>query len=599
MTTPPDESRMDRVEAAAAKWRAQNVGAAVDNDAETDSLLALLRGGLVDPANLTNAEIEAICRTASADQRARVLFDEALDDTPLIERNSESSAATSEVTRLRMAHDSIESHSGVDYTTSIGPFRLRRYAMAAAALVVLGVSGFLLFNQPPSTPSLFADGWKPVPEERLAALPPTRGVPRGLDTAPNFELVPPAVLGDPRSDRYFDWRLKTVIVRVEGGHGSGALVGPRHILTNYHVVESAVQEAAVSGSTAKVHVILPEVEGESARRRITRKAGELAATVLRVAPERDLALVRLDQLPEGVTALPYFELAEEAPSHLKVVAIGSAGQGFAWGFKLGNTVRFRYPDDFTASLRMGDGAEAPVDRLQANILATECLIAPGYSGGPLCDEETGRLVGITFAAPAGSDAELAAMHIALEHISEFLASDLDTLSNAPFDVWTAGLPDTHRLGPVPEDIDGNGRADRIAMVMAEVSGDSLDSLARIEFIDTRERKAMPEDEATGVTPNDWMPAGVWGFATPGAFTYDACVVLRRDGVIAIGYANHRNVLDEIRIGNQTSEGKATLIWRRNAMGDWESMKPSSETSLLAVERLGKDRAARLMAVWEK
>lgn len=599
MSSRRDDSLFDRIESAAAKWQDRGISESVDEESDVDVLMAAIRSGVIDPAALTASEVERICEVTTSDERARMFFDSTLDAAHAV--------GNSQPLKLVQPHHPDASETGTSLTNTTTPAldwftRQRRFLMAAAAVVFLGISATLVLLQPSGPKAdLFAAGGKATPSQRLASMPPDRSLPRRLDVAPDFGISDTATLGGPTKDPYFDWRLKTVIVRSADGHGSGALVGPRHVLTNYHVVEAAVQKAAVDGSTPQVAVILPRVDGEGARRRITRQAGEFKATVLRVAPERDLALVRLDELPSGQTALPYFELASEAPaSGSKVIAIGSAGQGLAWGIKAGTAVRHRLPDDYTLLQLLNEGKPAPVDRLEVDVFATDCEIAAGYSGGPLCDDATGKLIGITFGAPAGDSAERAALHIALEHIAEFLKPGLDQTAPAPLDAWTAGLPDDKRLGPIPEDVDGDGAVDRVVMVMAKIAEAGPSEIARVEFIDARSRTKMSSAATEGIEGlQRRLPRGLWGFATTGQFAFDAFIMMRKDGVVAIGYTNDDGIVDEIRIGDRSTGDSATTIWKRGTNGVWAASKPSVKLPLLDAKRLGEERAARVAEVWKK
>ena len=612
MNDRPEDSLLDRIELAASRWSEHGLSESVDSDSDVSALLAAIRDGLIDPGSLSASDLERICQTMTGEDRARMLFDARLDAAPpLFKHQTDSTAIIGNGGDfpLKLAHgydprpsdpDSASTNTSVNVASWFT--KQRRLFMAAAAVLVLGISATFVLLQPPGQPAdIFAAGGKSKSSAQLASMPSDRSLPRGLDVEPDFGLRDTATLGGPTKDRYFDWRLKTVIVRSADGHGSGALVGPRHILTNYHVVEAAVQKAAVDGTTPNVTIILPRVEGEGARRRITRQAGEFKATVLRVAPERDLALVRLDELPTGQTALPYFELASEAPeSGSKVIAIGSAGQGLAWGIKAGTAVRHRLPDDYTVLQLLNGGKPAPVDRLEADVFATDCEIAAGYSGGPLCDEATGKLIGITFGAPAGDSAERAALHIALEHIAEFLKPGLDRTAPAPLDAWTAGLPDDKRLGPIPEDIDGDGAVDRVVIFMAKIADAVPSETARVEFIDALSRTKMSSTATEGIEGlQRRLPRGLWGFATPGQFAFDAFIMMRRDGAVAIGYTNDDGIVDEIRIGDQSTGDSATTIWKRGTNGLWAASKPSAKLPLLDAKRLGKERAARVAEVWKK
>jgi hypothetical protein len=192
------------------------------------------------------------------------------------------------------------------------------------------------------------------------------------------------------------------------------------------------------------------------------------------------------------------------------------------------------------------------------------------------------------------------LHIALEHIVEFLKPGLDASAPAPLDAWTAGLPDDERFGPAPEDVDGDGAVDRIVIIMAKPAEAGPRQTARVEFIDARGRTTMSAAAVEGVEGlQRRLPRGLWGFATPGQFAFDAFIMLRGDGVVAIGYTSDDGVVDEIRIGNWSAAESAATIWTRGSNGLWAASKPSAKLPLLDAERLGEERAARIAEVWKQ
>ena len=135
-----------------------------------------------------------------------------------------------------------------------------------------------------------------------------------------------ATLGAGGDDRVVQWRLATVIVRSNDGWGSGAFISPDGwLLTNYHVVASTAQKAAVTGGPVILDVITARmVEGRM------KPQPALKATVYRVDPVHDLALLKLQVLPGGIAQMPYFKLAREIQDGENCFVIGSQGNGPAW-----------------------------------------------------------------------------------------------------------------------------------------------------------------------------------------------------------------------------------------------------------------------------
>ena len=142
------------------------------------------------------------------------------------------------------------------------------------------------------------------------------------------------------------------------GAGSGFLIdGDGHIVTNAHVVADA----------RAVTVIF--YNGEEVR-------AEVVGTDL----DSDLAVVRVQELPDGVVPLTLAEIEEVSPGD-RVVAIGNP-------FSLGGSMTLGI---VSAVGRTIPTAETPFSIPQA--IQTDASINPGNSGGPLLDLD-GRVVGV-------------------------------------------------------------------------------------------------------------------------------------------------------------------------------------------------------------
>lgn len=157
------------------------------------------------------------------------------------------------------------------------------------------------------------------------------------------------------------------------GSGSGFVVDEDgHIVTNYHVVQQALQGSSVEMlEGAEITVTFPE-------------NGEHPVRVLGVNALYDLALLELenpDDLPDGVTPIP---LADEGDPQVgqKVIAIGNP-YGFA------STV--------TTGIVSGVGRNLQgVGEVNIPLVQTDAAINPGNSGGPLLGSD-GRLIGVNTA----------------------------------------------------------------------------------------------------------------------------------------------------------------------------------------------------------
>jgi serine protease Do len=152
-------------------------------------------------------------------------------------------------------------------------------------------------------------------------------------------------------------RKATVMIEAGGGHGSGFFITEEgHILTNAHVVGNAVRVRVVS-------------EG---------KQEKMIGEVLRVNRRRDVALVKLEKIPEGldITVLPV--RIEKPKVGEDVYAIGAPEMK-----KLQDTVT----KGIVSAQRFDRKERQPY--IQADVDTY-----PGSSGGPLVDGN-GNIIGMT------------------------------------------------------------------------------------------------------------------------------------------------------------------------------------------------------------
>lgn len=201
--------------------------------------------------------------------------------------------------------------------------------------------------------------------------------------------TPPAPPADTGVSAYQKVIHSTVWVHSARGKGrlatgSGSLVdrGRRLVLTNYHVV----------GNVPRATVFFPAFEGRKAipeRRYYQDRAGRLGipGDVIEIDKQADLALIRLDRVPEGVPAL---RLATESPDPGQSVhSIGNPGRsGALWVYTPGK-VRQVYSKRWQAKLN-----DTTSLWFQARVIETDSPTNPGDSGGPLAND-AGELVGVT------------------------------------------------------------------------------------------------------------------------------------------------------------------------------------------------------------
>ncbi len=141
-----------------------------------------------------------------------------------------------------------------------------------------------------------------------------------------------------------------------------------HVVTNYHVVEdaSSVQVQLDSGKP-------------------------IAAKVVGIAPEYDLAVVQLKEVPKDLRPIPLGS-SHDLKIGQSVYAIGNP-------FGLSRTLTTGIVSALDRSLPTSEYAEI------AGVIQTDAAINPGNSGGPLLDS-AGRLIGVNSAirSESGSSA---------------------------------------------------------------------------------------------------------------------------------------------------------------------------------------------------
>jgi len=242
-------------------------------------------------------------------------------------------------------------------------------------LVVL-VIGFVLGQiAPPVLPSPLGGGGTPVAGPRVAAVP-----------MPTLPPLPPDLGEGERRDIEVFRRasasvayITTVALRrdffsmdvfeIPSGSGSGFVWDREgHIVTNFHVVS----------------------EGQAVRVTLADQS-EWDARVVGLAPDKDLAVLRIAAEPSHLVPLPVGSSSNLAVGQ-RVLAIGNP-------FGLDHTLT-------TGVLSaLGRELKSPSGRVIRDVLQTDAAINPGNSGGPLLDS-SGRLIGVNTAiySPSGASA---------------------------------------------------------------------------------------------------------------------------------------------------------------------------------------------------
>ena len=140
------------------------------------------------------------------------------------------------------------------------------------------------------------------------------------------------------------------------------------IVTNYHVIAAA----------HRLTVTLNDQQ-------------DYDAQVIGIAPEKDLAVLRIENPPAGLKSLPLGDSSELSVGR-KVLAIGNP-------FGLDTTLTTGVVS------ALGREIQAPSNRTIRGVIQTDAAINPGNSGGPLLNS-LGQLVGVNTAiySPSGASA---------------------------------------------------------------------------------------------------------------------------------------------------------------------------------------------------
>lgn len=427
--------------------------------------------------------------------------------------------------------------------------------------------------------------WSPQAFGALAIAHQSRSLPQQL---PDFNLVTQTrTLGGSADERHATWRTGTVIVRSAGGWGSGALISADGwLLTNYHVVEGTAQADAVSGRPTVMDVITGAiVDGR------IKPQPAVKATLYRVDPVHDLALLKIDARPGVTLNLTHFDVASDVHDGEDCFVIGSQGGGPAWWVRQATvSQQFDFPEDLSQFAAGVASQGSNVDRARATVIVTDARVSPGDSGGPLLNTQ-GQLIGLTFATPANTSAGSVGWHIALPHVRQFIASMPAAPEHVPFDPWTAGLPTAATLEPELGDGDRDDRVDslRYRYALPSESGEPQPAAMTL-FVDFAQRSRAQRN-----APLSRVPFGLWGMEDRGGFHFNVFVTTRADGVAAVGYTNAQGIVDEIRIAEHRGD-MASVVWRRDAAGRWRASRPESATPLVDESRFTQADLTRLLTV---
>ena len=246
---------------------------------------------------------------------------------------------------------------------------------------------------------------------------------------------------------------------VSQGAGSGFVWDERgHVVTNHHVIAGA----------QKVQVQLDAGRSYDAR-------------VVGSAPDYDLAVVRLEQLPPG----------------LKPIALGSSND-----LRIGQTV-FAIGNPFGMTRTLTRGIVSALDRQLptsdireiAGVIQTDAAINPGNSGGPLLDS-AGRLIGVTTAirSPSGGSTGVG------------LAIPVDLVNRIVPQLISKGRAPQPGIGIVPFHPEIVARAGVVGVVIARIQPNSPAAQAGLQPFDQRSGSLGDVIVAVNGRPVESLPA---------------------------------------------------------------------------------------------
>jgi tetratricopeptide (TPR) repeat protein len=193
----------------------------------------------------------------------------------------------------------------------------------------------------------------------------------------------------------------------------------RLIVTNDHVLEG-IDSVRVAFPAVKDGRVVNDAE-------FYFEGGKLiTSTVIDSSRQRDLALVQLDALPDGVPDLPLAGNLPEPGERVFTIAALARGEDNFWNFTSGSVrlVNRRHLANFSI----------------ANVVETDLPFNHGNSGGPVVND-CGELVAVVEGAEP--EARLVSLSVALDEVRHFLA-DCDRL------VEPQTAADYHRRGQRPE-----------------------------------------------------------------------------------------------------------------------------------------------------
>jgi serine protease Do len=179
------------------------------------------------------------------------------------------------------------------------------------------------------------------------------------------EKVSPSIVGIQVNFRMQDWWFG---VQESSGSGSGIIIrSDGYILTNNHVIESAMEAGNKVAQGASIKVILPNQMDQTYN-----------ATVIGRDEKTDLAVIKID-----LSELPAVDLGDS--DNLKVGELAVA---------IGNPGGLEFMGSVTSGIISGLNRKVQVgEKQELKVIQTDAAINPGNSGGALVNSK-GEVIGV-------------------------------------------------------------------------------------------------------------------------------------------------------------------------------------------------------------
>ncbi|MBI1902586.1 MAG: trypsin-like peptidase domain-containing protein [Planctomycetia bacterium] len=215
----------------------------------------------------------------------------------------------------------------------------------------------------------------------------------------------------------------TVWIVTEKGEGSGAVVksqdGDSVVVTTFHVVQDAERIVCFFPSF--------DEQGEvNSDRQFYLKHAERLGIPTRIGdidPERDLAILELDAVPEDARPL---KLASRVLPGEEIHVIGNYGWGPLFGYSCGHVRGVLAPRDARergkSGLGLASSAEMPMP-LNGRVLVTDAPVNEGDSGGPVVRQRPGGEIELVGLAQSYSTGRLITNAVHASELASLLRGD--------------------------------------------------------------------------------------------------------------------------------------------------------------------------------